>query len=62
MEKHPGIRIDKIPVEGWGGVIFVLGILAIGLIAHPAVRSLMLISIIGGAFGALVLHLWHKYR
>lgn len=62
MEKHPGIRIDKIPVEGWAGLVFVVGILGIGLVAHSAIRSLMLISVLGGAIGALGLHLWRKYR
>ena len=33
MDKHPGIRIDKIPIEGGPGLIFALGILVISLMA-----------------------------
>jgi len=62
MDKHPGIRIDQIPVEGWVGLVFVLGIIGIALVGHPAMRVLMLISLIGGVIGAFFLFLWHKYR
>jgi len=62
MEKHQGIRIDKIPVEGGAGLVFVLGILLIGLIAQPAIRSLALLAIGGGLVGAVGLRLWHKYH
>jgi hypothetical protein len=62
MEKHPGIRIDRIPVEGWTGLVFVLGIIAIALLGHPAMRQLMLISLVGGIIGAIFLILWHKYH
>ena len=62
MDKHPGIRIDKIPVEGWTGLVFVVGIIGIALLGHPAMRALVLISLVGGAIGAIFLYLWHKYR
>ena len=61
MDKHPGIRIDRIPVDGWVGLVFVLGIIGIALVGHPAMRTLMLISLIGGVIGAVFLFLWHKY-
>ena len=60
MDKHPGIRIDKIPIEGGAGLIFVAGILLISLIATPFTRSFFLISIIGGVIGAVILCLWRK--
>jgi hypothetical protein len=60
MNKHPGIRIDKIPIEGGAGLLFVAGILMISLIATPFTRWFFLISIMGGAIGATVLYLWRK--
>jgi hypothetical protein len=62
MEKHPGIRIDRIPVEGFGGFIFMSGILAILLVGVPPLRLVSLICLLGGAIGTVLLHLWHKYR
>ena len=60
MEKHPGIRIDKIPVRGWVGLFFVLGILTISIIATPITRWFFLISIAGGLILAAILYLWRK--
>jgi hypothetical protein len=63
MEKHPGIRIDKITVSGTvGGLIFVLGMVAIGFVGLLPYRQLLVISLIGGAIWAVVLYLWHKYH
>jgi hypothetical protein len=62
MKTHPGIRIDKIPVAGWPGLVFALGIVMIGLLASPAVRTLTLISLAGGSIGAVILAFWRKYR
>jgi hypothetical protein len=62
MNKHPGIRIDRIPVEGLGGFIFTTGVLAILLVGIPALRVFTLICLAGGAIGTVLLYLWHKYR
>jgi hypothetical protein len=60
MDKHPGIRIDKIPIKGGAGLLFVAGILMISLIATPFTRWFFLISLMGGALGATVLYFWRK--
>ena len=62
MEKHPGIRIDRIPVEGLAGFIFMVGVIALILTGLPSLRLAALICVTGGAVGAVVLSLWHKYR
>jgi hypothetical protein len=62
MERHPGIRIDKIPVEGLGGFIFMAGIVAIVLAGLPSLRLVTLICLTGGVIGSGLLFLWHKYR
>lgn len=62
MNTHSGIRIDRIPIEGLTGLVFVLGIMTLGLIALPPFRWLTLISLTCGALAAALLLLWRKYR
>jgi hypothetical protein len=62
VARHPGIRIDKIPVEGLAGFIFMVGIVALVLTGLPSLRLVALICLLGGAIGSVVLSLWHKYR
>lgn len=56
MQPHPGIRIDRIPAQGGGGLIFALGMVAIVLLALPAVRPLAFVAVLGGVLLAPVLH------
>ena len=60
MKLHPGIRIDKIPVEGWVGVLWGSVIMIWTLIIVPDARWVLLGSIPGGALVALTLHLWRN--
>lgn len=62
IKLHPGIRIDRIPVDGTAGLIFVLGMLAIGLLGHPAMKWLVLISLVGGFISSGILIAWRKYH
>ena len=62
MERHPGIRIDKIPVEGLAGFIFMAGIVALVLTGIPSLRLAALVCLTGGAIGSVLLFLWYKYR
>ncbi len=59
MEPHRGILISRIPVDGAGGLIFALGMVAIGLMAMPEIRLLALISLAGGAALAPILVRMH---
>ena len=57
MDKlHQGIRIDRIPAEGLGGLIFAIGSSAIFLLAFPALRPIAVAAAIGGLLLAPVLH------
>jgi len=56
MQFHPGIRIDRIPVEGGGGLIFAAGMAVLVLLAMPAVLPLAIGAVLGGAALAPVLH------
>ncbi len=57
MEKlHQGIRIDRIPAEGLGGLIFAIGSSAIFLLAFPALRPIAVAAAVGGLLLAPVLH------
>jgi hypothetical protein len=53
---HAGIRIDRIPAEGAGGLIFALGSAAIFLMAFPALRPIAAAAVVGGLLLAPVLH------
>jgi hypothetical protein len=53
---HPGIRIDRIPAEGGGGLIFALGTALIFLLGFPALRPLAAAAVLGGVLLAPVLH------
>jgi hypothetical protein len=53
---HPGIRIDHIPAEGVGGLIFAVGSTVIFLMAFPALRPIAVAAAVGGLLLAPVLH------
>lgn len=53
---HPGIRINSIPAEGGGGLIFAAGMAVVVLLAVPALRPVALLCVAGGALLAPVLH------
>lgn len=53
---HQGIRIDHIPAEGIGGLIFAIGSTAIFLMAFPALRPIAVAAAVGGLLLAPVLH------
>lgn len=57
---HSGIRIDRIPAEEGGGVIFALGIVVLFLIGVPAMRPVVALAALGGVLLAPLLHrLYH---
>jgi hypothetical protein len=49
------------PYRRQDGLVFVVGIIVIALLGRPAMRQLLLISLVGGAIGGVFLILWHKY-
>jgi hypothetical protein len=53
---HQGIRIDHIPAEGVGGLIFAVGSALIFLVAFPALRPIAAAAVLGGLILAPVLH------
>jgi len=53
---HQGIRIDRIPAEGGGGLIFALGTVALFLISFPALRPVAAVALLGGLLLAPILH------
>ena len=56
MRIHPGIRIDRIPVEGWLGLLWGTVIMIRTLIVIPDARWFFLASIPGGVLVAIALH------
>jgi hypothetical protein len=53
---HAGIRIDRIPAEEGGGLIFALGTVVVFLIAIPAFAPVLAMATVGGLILAPVLH------
>jgi hypothetical protein len=53
---HTGIRIDHIPAEEGGGLIFAVGMTALFLIGVPAMRPVVALAVLGGMLLAPVLH------
>jgi len=53
---HAGIRIDRIPAEEGGGLIFAIGSAAIFLMAFPALLPIAAAALVGGVALAPVLH------
>ena len=53
---HAGIRIDRIPAEEGGGLIFAIGSAAIFLLAFPALLPIAAAALLGGVALAPVLH------
>ncbi|MBZ5497487.1 MAG: hypothetical protein LAP85_13885 [Acidobacteriia bacterium] len=60
VEYHQGIRIDKIPVDGIPGLIFVFATVFMFAAAIPAVLEFLLITGILGVIGAGALYYWHN--
>ncbi len=57
MKLHPGPRIDRIPVEGVGGLILAITSVLIFLIGLPEVRVFFLFGLAGGLAVAGLLRL-----
>ncbi|HEY8233490.1 MAG TPA: hypothetical protein VIJ10_12575 [Vicinamibacteria bacterium] len=53
---HAGIRIDHIPAEEGGGLIFAVGTAAIFLVAFPALVPVVGAAVLGGLALAPLLH------
>jgi hypothetical protein len=58
MQNHPGIRIDRIPASGAGGLLFTIATVVV-FMGVPEVREFMLIGLVGGVPTAGILYFWH---
>jgi len=57
-QMHPGIRIDKIPIQGGVGLVFAIGALSILLVGIPAIGGFLLIVVVGG----VISYLWRSRK
>jgi hypothetical protein len=57
---HAGIRINQIPAEEGGGLIFAIGTAFIFLIAFPALVPVAGAALVGGLVLAPILHKLHR--
>jgi len=60
LSRHPGIRIDKTPVRSWVGLVFAVGVMVLFLIALPAVRWFLLLTLPAGMLAGVVLFFLHR--
>ena len=61
LKPHPGIRIEKIPVKGAAGLVFVFGIMFIFWVGVPTIRGFVILGAVGG-LAATVFLLWLRNR
>jgi hypothetical protein len=54
---HPGITMHKIPVKGWAGLLFTVGIIAIALASLPQARWFLALSLPTGVVIGIILRL-----
>jgi hypothetical protein len=57
---HQGIRIDRIPAEEGGGLIFMIGIVVLFLIGVPVMRPVVALAALGGILMAPLLYWLHR--
>lgn len=60
MKPHRGILIDKIPAEGFGGLVFAFGTLLIFLIGVPEIRQAAFLLVPAGLLMGGGLYYWHN--
>jgi hypothetical protein len=59
-DPHPGINIHRIPIKGWAGLVFVVGVMLLFLVGSPAVRWFFLLSIPPGILIGVILYIIHR--
>jgi hypothetical protein len=61
-EKRTELMGSRIPVKGVAGLIFAVGFMVLILVAVPAARWLLLLSLPAGLLVAAILYLSHRQR
>jgi len=62
MRIHPGIRINRIPVAGGGGLIVAVALPLLILVAVPALRPLAAACVLGGVLFGILLRAMRAVR
>ncbi len=58
--KHPGIRIDKISVQDFPGLVFAAGVVTLFVAGLPQLRLAALVALAGGILLSGLLYFWHN--
>lgn len=61
MDTHRGILVHRIPAEGFGGLIFALGMASVTLVAAPALLPLAAFTLLAGALAAPLIYRLHRH-
>jgi hypothetical protein len=56
MNPHRGILISRIPVDGFAGLVFTVGMTTTLLVAMPALRPVLAASLLGALLLAPILN------
>ncbi len=57
---HPGILINRIPVDGFAGFLFTVAVLLTFLIGIPAFQEFFVVALVAGAGWAGMLYYWRN--
>jgi hypothetical protein len=60
IKPHKGILIDKIPVDGFGGLVFAVGTMVIFMIGIPEIRQFSILALPLGLLVAGGLYYWRS--
>ena len=60
LDEPPGIRIHKIPVKSWAGLLFAAGVMTLFLVALPEVRWFFVLTLPAGLLVGAALYLLHR--
>jgi hypothetical protein len=61
MDPHRGILINRISVDGLGGIIFVTSMVVLFLIGVPALRPLVALTVVCGVLCAPLVRKLHSH-
>lgn len=59
---HSGISMHQIPIKGWAGLVFVIGVMVVFLVGSSQVRWFFVLSIPPGILIGAILYLIHRRR
>ena len=60
LDEDPGIRIHKIPVKSWAGLLFAVGVMSLFFVGLPQVRWFFVLALPVGVLIGVALYLYDR--